>query len=364
MELHNATKMVAGFTIGQQPDGRELFVVVVKGTFSLPKDGGEAKLADEQVPLVEADVFTGEPGVSAPLHESDYPPRKPRCDILLNGSAYAPGGKPTDRLTVALKVGSWSKSFDVVGQRVWKAGLLQPSATPPEPFTVLPISYNNAFGGVDRSQEDPSKHVWYPQNPVGVGFFESGRSKQIDGQPLPNTEETGKQVTTPNGKYRPMAFGPIARSWAPRPQYAGTYDDHWMNNVFPFLPSDFEEDYYQAAPEDQQVDYPQGGEEVELRNLTTEGRTNFLLPKSDLLIELSRGSGTESKPAVCDTVYLEPDLQRLQLVWRVAWPLKKNIFEVDRVVVGKMSSGWHRAQATGKTYYASLSEMIRSREGL
>ena len=112
MELLNATRMVAGYTMGLQPDGRELLVVVVKGTFAIPRDGGEAKLAGKQVPLVEADVFTGEPGFSAPLYESDYAPRKPRCDVLLNGSAYVPGGRPTERVTVALKVGSWSKSFD------------------------------------------------------------------------------------------------------------------------------------------------------------------------------------------------------------------------------------------------------------
>ena len=149
-----------------------LLVVVVKGTFTIPVDGKEPTLAAEQVPLVDADVFTGEPGLSAPLYESDYAPRKPRCDVLLNGSAYAPGGKPTDRVTVSLRVGSLHKSFDVVGNRFWKSGILLIGATAPEPFTVMPISYNNAFGGVDRSQEDPLKHRWYPTNHAGVGYHD------------------------------------------------------------------------------------------------------------------------------------------------------------------------------------------------
>ena len=167
MELINATGMQAGYTMGLQPDGRELLVVVVKGTFAIPKDPNkEPVLAEEQVPLVEADVFTGEPGFSAPLYESDYAPRKPRCDILVNGSAYAPGGKPTERVTVSLRVGSWQKSFDVVGNRYWKRGILLVTPTVPEPFTMMPISYNNAFGGVDRSQEDPVKHRWYPTRAI------------------------------------------------------------------------------------------------------------------------------------------------------------------------------------------------------
>src|SRR5438445_3864313 len=103
MNLVNATKMQAGYNIGIQPDGRELLVVVVKGTFAIPKDEKqEPKLAEEQAPLVMTDVFTGEPGFSAPLYENDFAPRKPRCDVLLTGSAYAPSGIPTERLTVSL----------------------------------------------------------------------------------------------------------------------------------------------------------------------------------------------------------------------------------------------------------------------
>ena len=36
MELINATRMVAGYTMGMEPSGRELLVVVIKGTFALP----------------------------------------------------------------------------------------------------------------------------------------------------------------------------------------------------------------------------------------------------------------------------------------------------------------------------------------
>jgi hypothetical protein len=362
MEFINATGMVAGYTMGLQPDGRELLVVVVKGTFAIPEGGGEPELAKEQVPLVEADVFTGEPGFSAPLYESDYAPRKPRCDVLLNGSAHAPGGKPTDRVTVALGVGAWSKSFDVVGDRVWRAGLLYMAASEPAPFTVMPISYNNAFGGVDRSHEDPAKHLWHPTNPFGVGYHENTGAKYIDGKPLPNTEETGRKVTNPQGKYRPMAFGPIARAWEPRPKHAGTYDQNWLDNVCPFLPLDFREEYFQAAPSDQQIDYPQGGEEVELRNLTSGGRATFSLPKIEVPVEFYGKASSEAKRAVCDTIVLEPDQNRFFLVWRVARPLKRNIFEVHRVVTGRMSRGWYRAREANKDYYISLAELLEQRK--
>src|SRR5258707_15655457 len=134
MNLVNATKMQAGYTMGIQPDGRELLVVVVKGTFAFPTDEKqEPKLAEEQVPLVMTDVFTGEPGFSAPLYEIDFAPRKPRCDVLLNGSCYAPGGKPAPNVPVGIRVASLTKSFNIVGNRVWKSGALTMVASSPEP---------------------------------------------------------------------------------------------------------------------------------------------------------------------------------------------------------------------------------------
>jgi hypothetical protein len=354
--------MQAGYTLGMRPDGRESLVVVVKGTFTIPADGKEPQLAPEQAPLVEADVFTGEPGFSAPLYESDYAPRKPRCDVLLNGSAYAPGGKPAERVPVSLRIGSLTKAFDVVGNRVWKAGVLYISVGPTTPFTVLPISYNNAFGGVDKAQEDPQKWRYYPANHAGVGYHEYTSGKFLDGKPMPNTEERGVKIANPTGKYRPMAFGPVGRAWPPRPKFAGSYDQHWLDNVSPFLPADFKEEYFQAAPADQQMDYPQGGEDVELLNLTPAGRTAFPLPALEMPVEfaLRGGKRQETKPVI-DTVVLEPDLGCFTLVWRAGLPLRRNIFEVTQVVVGKMTRGWYRARAAGKVYCRSVRELPRGR---
>src|SRR5262249_17185906 len=113
MELINATRMVAGYTLGRNPDGRDLLVIIIKGTFRIRDEaGGGLALDEEQVPLVMSDEFHGEPGLSAPKYEIDFAPRKPYCDVLLNGAAYAPGGRPTERVTVGLQVGPWSKTFD------------------------------------------------------------------------------------------------------------------------------------------------------------------------------------------------------------------------------------------------------------
>jgi hypothetical protein len=362
MELLNATGMPAGYTLGMLPDGRELLVVAIKGSFTIPQNGEAPRLAAEQVPLFEADVFTGEPGFSAPLYESDYAPHKPRCDVLLNGSAYAPGGEPVKRVRVSLQVGSLSKSFDVVGNRVWKKRLFSVRASKPEPFTVMPISYNNAFGGVDNTHEQEKKHRAYLMNHVGIGFHSNLKARFVHNKPLPNTEEPSKRIKKPHGKYNPMAFGPIGRSWPPRLKYAGTYDDNWLENVFPFLPADFDNAYYQSAPTDQQIDYLRGGEEVVLSNFTLQGHTRFHIPQMIVPVVFFLKNGTTHKTqGMADTLVLEPDAGRFMMTWRAILPLKKNMFEVVQVLTGEMSRAWWRARELGKTYYRSLEELIREK---
>jgi hypothetical protein len=364
MELLNATKMRAAYTMGMKPDGRELLVTVVKGTFSIPRNGEEPQLAEEQVAPVEADTFTGEPGFSAPVYESDYAPMKPRCDVCLNASAYAPGGRAARRVSVSLQIGPIYKSFDVIGNRQWIVTLLGAVTSQPEPFTVMPISYDRAFGGVDNAHPDPAKHRFYEQNHAGVGFHQQTAREFIDSAPLPNTEESGHSVEDPRGSYRPMAFGPIGRAWHPRVKFAGTYDQNWIDNIFPFLPPDFDELYYQAAPADQQMDYARGGEEVVLRNLTPEGYISFRLPAVNMPVVFypKHGNNLETN-AVVDTVVIEPDLRRFTMTWRSHIPLRKNMFEIEQILVGEMPKAWYRARELGKTYYPSLAALVADKKG-
>jgi hypothetical protein len=359
VELVNATRMVAGYTLGLEPDGRERIVVAVKGTFTLPRGGEAPRLADEQLPLVMADEFTGEPGFSATLVESEFPPVKPRCDVLLNGSAYAPGGRPAARVAVGLRLGTLSKAFQVVGDRRWEISLPRARPGDPQPFTRMPISYDRAYGGVDTDPGDPENRRSFEANPVGVGYHPLTPLELLVGKPLPNTEELDRPVTSANGSYRPMSFGPVGRNVAARVAFAGTYDQRWLDDVFPFLPSDFNPLYYQCAPANQQIDYPRGGEWVELYNLTPEGRTAFQLPAVELPVEFTNAAYERSEvAAVIDTILLEPDEARFSMVWRASLSLRRNIFEVKQCVVGRMPRGWYRARELGKDYYRSIGELV------
>lgn len=167
-------------------------------------------------------------------------------------------------------------------------------------------------------------------------------------------------METPNGAYTPKAFGPVGRGWEPRYRLAGTYDQTWIDEHFPFLPPDFDERYYQSAPPDQQLDGPLSGQQVTLTNLTADGHRSFSLPHFEVPAHIfPKRGGREDLQARLDTVVLEPDEERLTMTWRVARPLRDSLFEIAQVLVGRKSRGWWRARELGKTYYPSLAELVR-----
>ncbi|WP_457336220.1 DUF2169 family type VI secretion system accessory protein [Rhizobacter sp. P5_C2] len=363
MRFTNDSHLPAKWTSGYDRDARELLIVVVKATYELPAPGDEPRLARQQVPLVEADEFTGEPGLSAPRYETDFAHRKPACDVLLNGQAHAPPGRRVSQLAVGLQVGSLVKQFNVVGDRRWHKRILGVvTATSPEPFETMPVGYDHAWGGTDRTEEASGGEVASVlANPVGRGFMK--HTREIDGLPLPNTEEIGRSVTDHHGDYLPMAFSPVGRNWFPRHRWAGTYDDAWIEEQAPFWPDDFDDRYFHAAPADQVIPHPVGGEQVVLRNLTPDGLRAFRLPVHPMPVLFAPYRGRDlRRDAQIDTIVIEPELNRFCLTWRVTLPLGKSVFDVKEVIVGEKSDDWHRARRfPGKTYHRSLADAVAAR---
>lgn len=330
--------MTTGYTIGMEPSGREFLICVIKGTFVLPASGAELRLHEVQQPLVLADTFTGEPGYSAPVLEADFVLRKPSCDVMLNGSAYAPAGRAAARTTVEVHVGTMHKSFDVVGDRHWHSTPRGPVASRPTEFDRMPITYDRAFGGSNRSSQDPGQHSAYAPNPVGTGWLAPGDRRRVA---LPNTEAKGQPVASPHGSYAPMAFGPIGRAWAQRARHAGTYDQRWIDEVFPFLPNDFDERFYQAAPGDQRISIRGGPLDVALVNVTPDGLRQFTLPGFEAPVHVfARGCRREDLTARLDTIVFEPDEGRVTMAWRAERALVDNLHEIDQLVVGRKGPEW------------------------
>src|SRR5262249_28789207 len=148
-----------------------------------------------------------------------------------------------DVIDVALKVGWLEKIVRVFGDRVWTRTLGLYSISTPRPFDRMPLVWERAFGGVDRSAENPADHVAEPRNPVGRGLFRHVGGEpppSMDGAPLPNLEDPTSLVERPFDRPPPACFSWIAPSWAPRRKLAGTFDEAWKERRSPRLPADFD----------------------------------------------------------------------------------------------------------------------------
>lgn len=382
MQVVNNSLCAVDATQATDKHGKPWLTVVAKGTYVLPElqDGDEAPLAlrpERASGLLLSDEFLGDPGFSAPTFEADLAPFKPRCDLLFKGQAHAPGRDRASAMApfvdVALRIQDGSggslvdKRLRVHGERRWSRQGRQWQLTPAAPFLEMPLDYGIAFGGAFSHKQvgasDPTIRLVHPMNLVGKGYAAGDFLRLVDGMPAHQIERwidgQLEVAASPELPLVPGALGPIARSWQPRLQWAGTYDQAWKDDVFPLLPSDFDDRFHQAAPEDQQIDYPQGGEVITLINLTASAAKSargllaeyrFRVPKRRMAMAmLTRQRDTVLLDAHIDTLVVDTDAMRLHVIWRGRTRLRRSLQEVHTVVVGPYSSRWWYGQVSGNS---------------
>jgi hypothetical protein len=300
--LANRTPYAAARNWTRDEHGVHWWLVAVRATFTISTDGRLA-LLDEQPPPVLTPEHYGEPGKSSLRYDSDLLARKPSTDVLVLGTAYAPGGQPADSVPVLLRIASIDKTLVVHGERAYRAGLPALGTTAPRPFSTTPIRYELAFGGPDDER-----------NPIGRGYVRHNAS-------LGNT--LAHQIEYPRGnpaKVGPAGFGPIDPSWLPRRALAGTYDAAWARHKKPLLPDDYQATFAMSAPADQQTQQPlRGGERLALVNLSSEG--SLLVDVPHIRLELHSRFGRTNRPhdpPLLSTLLVEPDERRLSVVWQSA----------------------------------------------
>ena len=245
--------------------------------------------------------------------------------------------------------------------------------TAPEPFLALPLRHEYAWGGqcrinagdkasehVDKKLrltpeelaghpdgtvaplEQPVAHRVCEPNPVGRGFAQDWHLAVVDVDeiPAPRIEHPTAPITvalfdrvrsdkTGEVAIDPAGFGIRAKVHPERCALLGTVDDAFIQSP-QWLPDDFDFAIWNAAPPDQQIDYPRGDETIALTNLCppgTPGATvdaqgdtvlELALLKHECFVLVRMASGEMfSHPMSIDTVLIEPDEQTLTLVWRI-----------------------------------------------
>lgn len=350
MQLHIGSKhLAAAATVQLDVGGREHLVIVAKSTWSIPEPGQRPRPLPPQ-PVVTADQYFGEPGQSAMRYGSDMARFKPRCDLIFDAWAHSPDAQPVTELQAGFELAGLRKMVRVVGPRQWRKQLSGWSFSPRERFVKVPLTADHALGGT-RACEHGGQHLVeaHPDNPSGLGWAGKHTLKQIDGQGAPQLEHPDHPVTRPDTKLPPCALSAVGRHWQPRKRHAGTYDEAWQRNVFPFLPADFDEQFNQCAPEDQQLPYPQGGEAVRLVNLLPgQPELRFALPQFKPLVRVLRSDYSQAAPeAVLDTLFFETEQRRFSAVWRASVAVQRRVEEFKTIAVGPVDPLWWQQQLGG-----------------
>lgn len=285
----------------------DALVVVVKGTFRIVPDGIATALpADAQLrPCL--DTPYADQGGTEVYYPSDYAPFKPRADLLVVGSAHAPGGRAVTRLDVAVTLGNHRKALVVHGDRYWIGD--DGDASPPEPFLAMPLTWSRAYGSDD-----------FLANPFGRGRHMPWEGQAGGRRPLPNVELPDAPVTAPECDAPAAGFAPIGAAAPLRVVKEGRRDRRWLNREAPVPPDDFDWGYHNAAPDDQQIDgYFRGDETIAFENMNSghphlETRLPGLRMRG---VALRDGVETPEEMAFSlDTVWADAGRERLVLAWR------------------------------------------------
>ncbi|MBB3457500.1 uncharacterized protein YjbI with pentapeptide repeats [Rhizobium sp. BK313] len=232
---------------------------------------------------------------------------KPKGEMIVVGAALAPGDQPVTGIKVTARLGAIEKRLAVFGDRYWRMtdrGILMTEA---RPFDRMPIDDQHAFGGPDhklnlRGKGDKARQI------VDAGYE----------APLPNVEDADRPIRSIDDRPLPAGFGPLPPDAAQRMRYAGTYDQHWIKNVSPSKPVDFNPLFHCDAPEDQRFDTHFNGDEAfAVSGMSRGGLHAGRLPHVRLRAFIHRSDDSLAETRmVCDTVTLFPNITKATMAFR------------------------------------------------
>lgn len=336
LQFRNNTPFAGTILIATDPECVETVYTIIKATFTL---GETIALAEEQLPVLVRDEFNGAPLESSLLAPSDVALAKPGTDVLLVGTAGSADGKPVRQMDVSLRVGALHKVVRVFGDRFWKSTMLGHKASEPEPYDAMPLVWERAFGGtVNTGDKANPLFQTEDRNPIGIGFHPTGETERIERSRLPNLEDPQQLISKPTDRPTPACFGPVCPHWEPRRSYAGTYDEPWQKTRAPHLPEDFDVRFFHTAPADQVVDgYLDGDEIVEVEGTLPNGHLSFRLPRLEMTVGYLIGQTSHTEQTQLDTVIIDTDEQRLQMVWRSSISCDKKALELRQIDVSLLT---------------------------
>ncbi|MFC4299695.1 DUF2169 domain-containing protein [Castellaniella hirudinis] len=230
---------------------------------------------------------------------------KQRGELLVAGCCYPPKGHLMQPVAVHVQAGTLSKQLAVFGERRYGPG---GHISSPRPFDRMPVTLAHAFGGAE-----------VPANAQGKG------ADVTDGAELPNIEYPGQLIASASDHPAPACLGPLPPDGPQRAGHLGDFSEDWLKNRWPHLPAEVDPRFFQAAPEDQQIQgYWKGGEQILVRNMHPEhpdlhGQVPALRPR--FFIHQTKPDGEPGFLELyvhADTLWLLPEQNLGLVIYRAA----------------------------------------------
>ena len=266
---------------------------------------------------------------------------KAKAEFIVSGIAHTPGGEAQPHLAVRARVAERDKVLYVFGDRYWQGS----RASAPQPFSQMPIDWAHAYGGPK-----------FERNPLGKGHEEV----LIEGTKikfLPNIESPHKLLDSPRRAVEPAGFMPLDIAWPQRTALAGTYDQNWLETLFPGFARDVDWAIHNVAQPDQRLErqfHP--GDVYEFENLhpkrpLVSGQLPNLLARAFIT---RKPTGPEQLTEInlsLQTLWAFPDAERMVLIFTGSTPVsEEDGTDVSNLVVAAERGGAPKAVE----HYASI----------
>jgi hypothetical protein len=320
MELANPHPVPATLTVSELPGfSLRLALAIAKVTFNVV--GGKAEIerqAPKKLLLADARTPLGD------LPRDDLPRADSVFEVVLLGQAHAPGGVPCRRMPVSMMVGSTRRDLVVTGDRQWETLPDGRRPSDPQPFTVMPLTWERAFGGTSAIEIDRESFVDLcdVRNPAGRGWDPSiaaqglrAQLKPPAGYPrfdptrlLPNVERPESLITA-------WEDSPEPACWAPVPTTSALHAQRMIQNG-PDGPLVGPGVFHRAHPDWVLPRVPDAGALVEVHGVTERGPWAFSLPRLGVQIDLRTGDLTRTMVLAPQVLVLLPEESRGYLVYR------------------------------------------------
>jgi hypothetical protein len=338
---------------GVDDKGQRILSVLAKRQYRI-SDSGRA-IDPEDSPLRREPAFSSDTSELMD-HDVDVFPFKPLTDVVIAGSAHPP--RVCRRFIARVSVGGLEKRLAVFGARqVSSIGeFMEPAEAEP-----TPLGYDDAFGGEDRAylakkghpldpirrELEEERPEMYAENPHAYPRNPSGRGFSIEGVVDPAIElprfEDPNDLLTPERLRASAGFqwaqlpiqaglGWYGHLWFPRSLYFGFVPEVRDPSTMPEVKAGaISKESLIGGPKFQEGDprfacgaspglsvpYLLGGEAIMLENLSSSAkRREVHLPAAPIMRADGRKRGLVEASPVLHTVFIEPDEDRITVVWR------------------------------------------------